>query len=146
MKIKSQNDSVKAEADLTPMIDMVFQLLAFFMVLINFSQSDQNDRIKLPDSQLAKPVEEKLDFPIVLNLTLEGTVILGGDEIAIEGLRPFINREIEVLKLQKKTAADANIIIRGHQDVAGGRVQDLIERCQSLGLERFALRVKEDPN
>jgi|LakMenEpi03Aug12_release.lakeMendotaPanAssembly.Ray.scaffolds.fasta_scaffold00132_25 biopolymer transport protein ExbD len=145
MKIKSQNDSVKAEADLTPMIDMVFQLLAFFMVLINFSQSDQNDRIKLPDSQLAKPVEEKLDFPIVLNLTLEGTVILGGDEIAIEGLRPFLNREIEVLKLQKKTAADANIIIRGHQDVAGGRVQDLIERCQSLGLERFALRVKEDP-
>jgi biopolymer transport protein ExbD len=127
------------------MIDMVFQLLAFFMVLINFSQSDQNDRIKLPDSQLAKPVEEKLDFPIVLNLTLEGTVILGGDEIAIEGLRPFLNREIEVLKLQKKTAADANIIIRGHQDVAGGRVQDLIERCQSLGLERFALRVKEDP-
>jgi len=146
MKIKSQNDSVKAEADLTPMIDMVFQLLAFFMVLINFSQSDQNDRIKLPDSQLAKPVEEKLDFPIVLNLTLEGTVILGGDEIAIEGLRPFLNREIEVLKLQKKTAADANIIIRGHQDVAGGRDQDLIERCQSLGLERFALRVKEDPN
>lgn len=146
MKIKSHNDSLKAEADLTPMIDMVFQLLAFFMVLINFSQSDQNDRIKLPDSQLAKPVEEKLDFPIVLNLTLEGTVILGGDEIAIEGLRPFLNREIDVLKLQKKTAADANIIIRGHQDVAGGRVQDLIERCQSVGLERFALRVKEDPN
>lgn len=146
MKIKSQNDSVKAEADLTPMIDMVFQLLAFFMVLINFSQSDQNDRVQLPDSQLAKPIEEKLDFPIVMHLTLEGTVILGGDEIAIEGLRPFINREIEVLKLQKKTAADANIIIRGHRDVAGGRVQDLIERCQSLGLERFALRVKEDPN
>jgi len=45
MKIKSQNDSVKAEADLTPMIDMVFQLLAFFMVLINFSQSDQNSRV-----------------------------------------------------------------------------------------------------
>jgi biopolymer transport protein ExbD len=146
MKIKSQNDSAKAEADLTPMIDMVFQLLAFFMVLINFSQSEQNDRIQLPDSQLAKPIEEKLDFPIVLHLTPEGTVIIGGDEISIEGLRPLLNREIEVLKLQKKTAAEANVIIRGHRDVAGGRMQDLIERCQSIGLERFALRVKEDPN
>lgn len=146
MKIKSQNDSAKAEADLTPMIDMVFQLLAFFMVLINFSQSEQNDRIQLPDSQLAKPIEEKLEFPIVLHLTLEGTVIIGGDEISIEGLRPLLNREIEVLKLQKKSASEANVIIRGHRDVAGGRMQDLIERCQALGLERFALRVKEDPN
>lgn len=146
MKIKSQNDSVKAEADLTPMIDMVFQLLAFFMVLINFSQSEQNDRIQLPDSQLAKPIEEKLEFPIVMHLTLEGTVIIGGDEVSIEGLRPLLSREIEVLKLQKKTASEANVIIRGHRDVAGGRMQDLIERCQSVGLERFALRVKEDPN
>lgn len=146
MKIKSQNDSAKAEADLTPMIDMVFQLLAFFMVLINFSQSEQNDRIQLPDSQLAKPIEEKLEFPIVMHLTLEGTVIIGGDEVSIEGLRPLLNREIEVLKLQKKAASEANVIIRGHRDVAGGRMQDLIERCQSVGLERFALRVKEDPN
>lgn len=146
MKIKSQNDSVKADADLTPMIDMVFQLLAFFMVLINFSQSDQNDRVQLPDSQLAKPIEEKLEFPIVMHLTLEGTVILGGDEISIEGIRPILYREIDVLKLQKKSASEANIIIRGHRDVAGGRVQDLIERCQAVGFERFALRVKEDPN
>ncbi len=144
MKIKSHNQA-KAEADLTPMIDMVFQLIAFFMVLINFSQSEQNDRVQLPDSELAKPAEEKLESPIVLHLTEEGTVILGGEEMAIEAMRPFLGREIEVLKLEKKTASDANIVIRGHRDVAGGRVQDLIERCQEMGFERFALRVKEEP-
>jgi len=144
MKIKSHSQ-VKAEADLTPMIDMVFQLIAFFMVLINFSQSEQNDRVQLPDSELAKPAEEKLESPIVLHLTEEGTVILGGEEMAIEAMRPFLGREIEVLKLEKKSVSDANIIIRGHRDVAGGRVQDLIERCQEMGFERFALRVKEEP-
>ena len=144
MKIKSHNQA-KAEADLTPMIDMVFQLIAFFMVLINFSQSEQNDRVQLPDSELARPAEDKLDFPIVLHLTGEGTVVVGGDEFAIESIRVPLSREITVLSLEKKTAADANIVIRGHRDVAGGRVQDLIERCQDMGFEKFALRVKEDP-
>ena len=43
------------EGDLTPMIDMTFQLIAFFMVLINFTEADQDERIKLPTSVLAKP-------------------------------------------------------------------------------------------
>ena len=144
MKIKSHNQA-KAEADLTPMIDMVFQLIAFFMVLINFSQSEQNDRVQLPDSQLAKPAEDKLEFPIVIHLTSEGTVIVGGDESGVEGIRPLLGRDLEVLRLDKITAADANIVIRGHRDVAGGRVQDLIEKCQAMGFEKFALRVKEEP-
>lgn len=39
---------VTAEGDMTPMIDMTFQLIAFFMVLINFAEGDQDQRIKLP--------------------------------------------------------------------------------------------------
>ncbi|MFN7292338.1 MAG: ExbD/TolR family protein, partial [Pirellula sp.] len=57
MKIKSNLSSKMAEGDMTPMIDMVFQLIIFFMVLINFSQDDQNEKIKLPSSELAKPAE-----------------------------------------------------------------------------------------
>lgn len=52
--------------------------------------------------------------------------------------------ELALLKLDGKTAGDANIIIRGHESVPGGRVQDLINRCQELGFENFALRVKEE--
>lgn len=141
-KIKSDH---KSEADLTPMIDMVFNLIAFFMILINFSQSEQNDRVQLPDSTIAKPVEEKLEFPIVLHMTRQGIVILGGAEITIEGLRPHLMRELDVLSLENKKAGDANVVIRAHKDVPGGRVQELIQKCQELGFERFALRVREDP-
>ena len=49
------------EGDMTPMIDMVFQLIAFFMVLINFTEADQNQRIHLPSSELAKPPDAPLD-------------------------------------------------------------------------------------
>ncbi len=131
-----------AEADLTPMIDMTFQLIAFFMVLINFSQSEQNDKVILPSSELAKPVDAPIDFPIIVHLTRDDTIVIGGDEISMEGLRLRMRPEISMLSLDGKTAADASIIIRGHQAAPGGKVQELITRCQELGFEKFALRVK----
>ncbi|QDV27230.1 ExbD/TolR family protein [Aureliella helgolandensis] len=143
MRIKRQN-TPQAEADLTPMIDMTFQLIAFFMVLINFSQSEQNDRVVLPTSELAKPVAVPLEYPIIIHMTRDGTLVIGGDEIPLEALRSRMSPEIAVMQLDKKTARDANIIIRGHQTVPGGRVQDLINKCQELGFEQFALRVKEE--
>ncbi len=133
-----------AEPDLTPMIDMTFQLIAFFMVLINFSQSEQNDKVVLPTSELAKPVETPIEFPIIIHMTSSGSVVIGGDEIALSSLRSRLAPELSLLKLQKKTASDASIIIRGHRAVPGGQVQDLISRCQDLGFEKFALRVKEE--
>ncbi len=132
-----------AEADLTPMIDMVFQLIAFFMVLINFSQSEQNDKVILPESELAKPIDTPIEFPIIVHLTSDGTVVIGGDEISLETIRTRMAPEIDLLKLEGKSTQDANIIIRAHETAAGGRVQDLINRCQDLGFEKFALRVKE---
>ncbi len=144
MRLRKKRESINAEADLTPMIDMTFLLIAFFTVLINFSQSEQNDRVVLPVSELAKPAEQPLEFPIILHVTSSGTVVVGGVETSIEAIRTRLVPELDVLKLKKKTAKDANIIIRAHQAVATGRVQDLINRCQQEGFEKFALRVKED--
>jgi len=132
-----------AEADLTPMIDMTFQLIAFFMVLINFSQSEQNDKVILPTSELARPADAPIEFPIIVHMTSTGSVIIGGDEISLEMLRSRLAPELSLLTLRGKTAHDANIIIRGHRSVSGGRVQDLISKCQELGFEKFSLRVKE---
>ena len=52
-KMESKID-VSAEGDMTSMIDMTFQLIAFFMILINFADAEANQDIKLPASQLAE--------------------------------------------------------------------------------------------
>ncbi|MCL4203371.1 MAG: biopolymer transporter ExbD [Pirellulaceae bacterium] len=143
MKIKKANSNI-VEGDMTPMIDMTFQLIAFFMVLINFTQSEQNERIMLPDSELAKPPDAPLEYPITLHLTKEGTVIIGGEEVPISGLQPYLSREANVLRIRGKPLSDATIIIRGHKDARTGKVQELIKECQMSNFEKFALRAKED--
>ena len=42
MRIFRKKSADPLEADMTPMIDMVFQLIAFFMVVVNFTEVDQN--------------------------------------------------------------------------------------------------------
>lgn len=143
MRVKSKKLDL-AEGDLTPMIDMTFQLIAFFMVLINFSQTEANDRVVLPSSQLVKPPDAPLEFPIILHVAKDGEIILGGDNYTTETLSTGLRRELAVLRAEKKEPGDANVIIRGHQDVAAGQIQEIIRVSQENSLERFALRAKED--
>ncbi len=144
MRIKNKQDSGILEGDLTPMIDMTFQLIAFFMVLINFTQSEQNEKVKLPSSVLAKPAKAPIEFPITLHLTEDATVVVGGQETSIGGIGPFLIREKNVLEIQGKTTDDATVVIRAHRVAATGRVQELIKACQENSFEKFALRAKED--
>jgi biopolymer transport protein ExbD len=126
------------------MIDMTFQLIAFFALLLNFSQVEQNERIQLPASELAKPSDVPFAYPITLQLTREGTVIIGGQEIPPAALRPYLIKEKALLKAESRPLSEATVIIRAHKDTQTGVVQDLIQRCQREGLEQFALRAKED--
>ena len=126
------------------MIDMAFQLIAFFMVLINFSQADQNEKIQLPDSELAKPPEGQVEYPITIHLTTDGTAFIGSNEVPIAALSLFLVKERQVAASQNLGADEATIIIRAHKDAKTGHVQELIQKCQEHDFEKFALRAKED--
>jgi biopolymer transport protein ExbD len=142
MRIRRFRSEV-VESDMTPMIDLTFQLLAFFMVIVNFSDADQNERIKLPKSVLAKPPDQPLEHPITLHLTREGTVIYGPDEVSIAALPTYLRRERAVIESEHRKVSDANIIIRADKSTQTGRVQELIKVCQENQFERFVLRAME---
>ncbi len=144
MKLCKKASSDIQEGDFTSMIDMVFQLIAFFMVLINFNDADQNEKIKLPTSELARPPEGALKFPITLHVTKDGTVVIGGEEVAVQGLKPFLMREQMALELENRKLSDATIIIRGDSDARTGKVQEVIQECQKNRFETFVLRAKEE--
>jgi biopolymer transport protein ExbD len=146
MGFKLKRREVEAfEIDMTPMIDMTFQLIAFFMILINFEAAEQDARVVLPSSALAKPPEGPLETPITIQLTRGGEPVLGAetfkDRVAI---KPKLQNEKYVLESQNKSATSATIIIRAHKDCKTGDVQDLIKVCQEVGFEKFTLRANED--
>lgn len=143
MRLTKERSPGIAEGDMTPMIDMTFQLIAFFMVLVNFSDVDQNQAIRLPLSELAKPPDGPLTLPITLQVSTKGFVMLGGDRVTIDGLKPMLLREKQVMEASGDNFRLATIIIRGDRKAKTGEVQKVIRVCQETGFEKFALRAKQ---
>ncbi|EAQ79840.1 ExbD/TolR family protein [Blastopirellula marina] len=141
MRIKKSRREL-AEGDMTPMIDMTFQLIAFFMVLINFSQAEQDDKVRLPDSELARPPDAPLVDALTLHVRQSGLTVISNDEHDMEQLRKRMILEKQYTDDPKKVT----IIIRGDKAVPTGKVQEVIRLCQDVGFELFALRAKERLN
>jgi biopolymer transport protein ExbD len=144
MKIQVRKSRVSADPDMTPMIDMTFQLVAFFMIVINFTAADQDQRIQLPSSQLAKPPEVPFDQPLTLQLTDDGNVLFQGDVVPVSGLRPYLTREVQVMERLRRNKSNTTVIIRADRNARAGKVQELIRICQDVGFERFALRARHE--
>lgn len=148
MRIKKPKSTQILEGDLTPMIDMTFQLIAFFMLLINFSEVDRAEEITLPSSALAVPPEVRPDYQIIMNLEPGGAVIFEGQRIEkIDFMGPIFKQQISAAAREGVTnPVDIAVIIRSHEDTPTGLVQELISKCQESELQSFRLRVKEKLN
>ncbi|RLS35770.1 MAG: biopolymer transporter ExbD [Planctomycetota bacterium] len=132
------------EIDMTPMIDMTFQLITFFMFVMNFSEAEQDDRIQLPSSQLAKPTEGVIEKPITLQLTNGGAVIYAGELVPVRDIGGYLEREKSVMLDSGREPNSATVIVRADGRAKAGEVQDIIRICQEKGFERFALRAQYD--
>ena len=147
MKFTNKKHTEILEGDLTPMIDMTFQLIAFFMLLINFSEVDRAEEITLPKSVLATPPVERPDYQMILNLDPDGTVVFAGQQYGIQTLSPVLVQEINNARRSSVSVPPEEIavIIRAHEKTPTGQVQELIGKCQGEGMENFKFRVKDEP-
>ena len=144
MKIKAKGPDF-VELDYTPMIDMTFQLIAFFMILINFSDAETDDRVQLPSSTIAKPPSAPSEMPLTIQMVRDGKIIMNAQLLPnADALRPYLKNEKSVMELKHLNPRDANIIIRAHKDSKTGLVQQIIKVCQEIGFEKFTLRAKSE--
>ena len=132
------------QPDMTPMLDLTFQLTFFFMLALNFSSDIQSDLIRLPASEIAKPSEGALETPITVQILSSGMALFGGDLMAVSALRGPLQKEQRALKslFGKKKVGTATIVIRADRNVPTGNVQEVIQMCQDTGFEKFALRAR----
>lgn len=153
--------SVKLESfepNMTPMIDIVFLLMTFFTLVINFSQSESNERVHLPSSELAQPPETAPTDPLTLQITEDGEILVGNTVCRLDmpgyssngpgrPLSDMFREELRVMKaINKVEPADLTVIVRADEDAETGFVQRVIQACQNQGMESFTLRARQSVN
>jgi biopolymer transport protein ExbD len=115
------------EMDLTPLIDMVFLLLVFFLVTSTFKKDELALLLKLPKTEKGEGSEKKLE-----QLTIE----LSQDEIAINGKKSKME---DLSATLEKTSKESLINLRVDGDVKYQRLVGVLDLLQLNKLENISL-------
>jgi biopolymer transport protein ExbD len=144
MRIVRSKLATSAEMDMTPMIDVTFQLIAFFMFVLNFSEVDTDQRINLPASELARPPDAPYSQPLTVQMTADDTILFAGDEMLPDALQSALMREAQIIMAYpNKKLSDVTVVLRADRAAKTGKVQEIIQMCQKAGFDMFALRGKQ---
>lgn len=134
-----------AEPNLTPILDMVFQLITFFILVTNFKGATMDLSLKLPVLGSARPLDYKgSKEPIMLNINAQGQVQAYNEYWDVEKL---ITQQSRLLKQQFKnegvTLKDGElpvpILVRADKAVPFSVLNKVIKICQEHGFRQFSL-------
>ena len=143
---------LKAEPNLTPLLDVVFQLITFFMLMINFSSDNYDRSITLPVAGSARPVEDDRQIAedrLVLNIDKDGHLLMGGEVQPLHKAVQSIKHQADLIKLNLKAAGQkpdatgslpTTIVLRADKETSFSSVLGLIKACQANGFRKFALK------
>ena len=146
------SNKMKAEPNLTPLLDVVFQLITFFMLVINFSSENYDQRVRLPVAESARPIDDSQQVSedrLVLNVDEEGHLLIGGEVQPLHQALQTIKHQADLVRLNMRAAGTkigasgslpTTIIFRADRDATFGTILPLIKGCQSNGFRKFALK------
>lgn len=117
--------------DITPMIDVVFLLIIFFMVTAQFAKISRAE-LDLPREPGEHGEPDEPDA-IVINLTRDGTLIVNDREIERDALSSMVQRVLEPATGDPATAA---VLLRVDREADSARLNELIEQLQAIGVGR----------
>jgi biopolymer transport protein ExbD len=138
----------KCEPNLTPLLDVVLQLVMFFMLCANFVMEQVNESIKLPLAIEARALDKNVKNYIILNIDANGVITVGGDVYETAGkVMGFLKNNYELDKARAKPAewekdkkGRSVIILRAHKDCHYKQVDDVMSVCRKVGYFDVQLR------
>lgn len=117
--------------NLTPMIDIVFLLVIFFMVGTKFSDAERQFEVKLPTVSDALPLSELPD-KIIVSVTQSGELYLGEKSITLKELE-------QELAVAHKRYQDQAVVVRGDAQGAYQNIMNILAVCHRVGITNLSL-------
>lgn len=116
-----------ASIELTPMIDMVFLLLTFFLVATTFHQTEREMEIALPVANASAPISAMLQ-ELIINVDVDGRIVVGARTLEPEQLREMVAQAVKVNPEQKVT-------VRGDRRTPYANIVTVLDICKGAGIQ-----------
>ncbi|MGD9632723.1 MAG: ExbD/TolR family protein [Pirellulales bacterium] len=133
MPLKMQQDDA-LQLNLTPMIDVLFLLIIFFMVATTFGDLERNMELKVPEvTEAGDSVQPSK--PLVINVFADGRLDLDGQMVTLDELK-------EQLLAAREGLGSPTVVIRGDAACQFQRVADALAACKGARISELGITVR----
>jgi biopolymer transport protein ExbD len=123
--------------DMTPMIDMVFNLLIFFMVVSQFASEERDLKVQLPDGSEAMPLTAK-PREIFVNIDKDGRYFVRSQELNAEQLGDLLAQAV------LNNPGRQSVIIRADKRAAWDYVATAMRLCNQAGIRDYSASLADE--
>jgi biopolymer transport protein ExbD len=128
MKIPRRGASGEVGFNMTPMIDVVFQLIIFFLVSSHLVRQETQLKLPLPTATTGQKVPEDDKPRLTVNVLADGTVLLAGRPLTPAELKDRLSERLADL------GKDVEVRIRSDRAVPYRYVEPIMLACARAGI------------
>ncbi len=136
MKIRNRKGGIHSNVDMTPMIDIVFQLILFFLVSTTFATLP-GIKLQLPESHTAEATSVQ---GITITAQKDGVLFFNDKEVSMETL----GNELLAFDTGKTKKEEFPISLEADSDVTNGTVVKLFDVIRENGYCVINLRTTSE--
>jgi biopolymer transport protein ExbD len=129
MRFKRHLEIIKGEINIAPMVDVVFQLIIFFMLSSSFIMQP-GIKIKLPKAETTDIIKQK---EIFVNITEDGRIYFKGKPVNLLEFEKILREEI------KGEKENIILIVKADKDTKHGIVVSVMDKARSCGVDKIAV-------
>ncbi len=133
MRISLPTAKRRARIEIVPLIDIVFFLLATFVMVSMSMVKNQAVPVRLPSAATSAPELRK--HAVTVSVAEDGRTYLGKEELSLEAIRS---------RLSELKAADPElkVFVNGDERADLGRAVELLDEIRSIGITKVAIQTK----
>ena len=118
--------------NLTPMIDMVFNLLIFFMVVSRFAQEDRELDVILPSASEARPLTAR-PKEVFVNIDQQGRYFVEGNILEEPEVEAYL------VRAARDNPLGQSVVIRADKRVQFDSVVVVMNLCNKAGIRDYTV-------
>ncbi len=130
MAVQLKKSSAIGSLSITPLIDVVFLLLIFFLVATRFSEEERQLELNLPSVTEALPAAVQPN-EIVINITEDGKYFISGKFRQVEQVEQILQRA------KANNPLTQTVVIRGDKKSNWNAVITAINLCKKAGIQEY---------
>ncbi len=137
MAVKIKKGKALASLSMTPLIDVVFLLLIFFLVTTRFAQEDHELAVVLPAASEAQPLiaEPKELF---VNINRQGDYVVDGRVMARDEVEEVLRQAVA------NNPVNQSVVIRADKRVEFDYVVTIMNLCNLTGVRDYSVTTQQE--